>query len=84
MKKKLWLAAGVLLALALLAGALLFNSPYVRTIRVGRHQKVIAFIRHPEEHPDWVVEPGSRCGEAPFVFPTRGFIGYLWNDSFKL
>ena len=84
MKKKLWLAAGILVALGVLAGAALFNSPYVRTIRMGRHQKVMAFIRNSQEHQDWVIEPGSKCREAPFIFPTRGFTGYLWNDSFKL
>jgi hypothetical protein len=27
---------------------------------------------------------GSQCGPAPFHFPTDGFIGFLWGDSFRL
>lgn len=26
---------------------------------------------------------GSRCGSAPFLFPTDGFVGFLWGDSFR-
>ena len=26
---------------------------------------------------------GERCGNAPFVFPTQGFVGFLWGDSFR-
>jgi len=29
------------------------------------------------------VQAGQRCGEAPFLLPTSGFIGYLWDDSFR-
>jgi murein DD-endopeptidase MepM/ murein hydrolase activator NlpD len=25
----------------------------------------------------------QRCGDAPFLMPTRGYIGYLWDDSFR-
>jgi murein DD-endopeptidase MepM/ murein hydrolase activator NlpD len=38
---------------------------------------------HSSEHPDWALAAGTRCGEAPFQMPTRGFIGYLWDDSFQ-
>ncbi len=47
-----------------------------------RHQQVWEWLRHPEAHPDWAVQAGERCGEAPFWMPTDGFIGYLWDDSF--
>ena len=26
----------------------------------------------------------SRCGDAPFILPTSGLIGFLWDDSFRL
>jgi len=45
---------------------------------------VIPFIRNAEAHQDWVVEALSSCNGAPFVIPTRGLIGYLWNDAFKI
>lgn len=50
----------------------------------GRNRMVINFLRNPELHPDYRVEALTRCGEAPFLFPSDGFIGYLWDDSFKL
>ncbi len=31
-----------------------------------------------------MVQAGERCGDAPFVIPTDGFIGYLWDDSFRI
>ncbi len=36
-----------------------------------------------QAHPEWAVRAGERCGEAPFLLPTNGFIGYLWGDSFR-
>jgi peptidoglycan LD-endopeptidase LytH len=40
--------------------------------------------RNPAAHPDWKLAAGSQCGPAPFLFPTDGFAGFLWGDSFGL
>ena len=51
-----------------------------------RTPNVMEFIRNPQDHPDWMVKAGAQCGgpgHAPFVFPTDGFIGYLWGDTFE-
>lgn len=26
---------------------------------------------------------GTRCGDAPFIFPTDGLAGFIWDDSFR-
>jgi len=26
---------------------------------------------------------GTQCGSAPFIFPTDGFVGFLWGDSMR-
>ncbi len=49
----------------------------------ARSQRVMEFIRHPEAHRDWMVRAGQRCGNAPFQLPTDGYIGFLWDDSWK-
>jgi murein DD-endopeptidase MepM/ murein hydrolase activator NlpD len=51
-----------------------------RPVRVVR---VVEWIRNPEAHPDWAVAEKARCGEAPFIQPTSGYIGFLWGDSFR-
>lgn len=38
---------------------------------------------NPDSHPDWKLTAGSQCGSAPFIFPTDGFVGFLWADSFR-
>lgn len=48
-----------------------------------RTRKVINFIRNPEKYQDRIMPARSRCGDAPFVFPTEGMIGFIWGDSFK-
>jgi murein DD-endopeptidase MepM/ murein hydrolase activator NlpD len=48
-------------------------------VRVG---KFYEWMRDPGSHPDWKLTAGSRCGAAPFVFPTDGFAGFLWGDPF--
>jgi murein DD-endopeptidase MepM/ murein hydrolase activator NlpD len=52
---------------------------------LGRSARVVEWIRNPAAHPDWAVRAGTRCGpDVPFIFPTDGFIGYLWDDKFKI
>ena len=42
------------------------------------------WMRNPASRPDWKLTAGTRCGSAPFLFPTDGFAGFLWGDSFGL
>jgi len=63
-----------------LAGLFLVVSTYVG----GRNKMVFSYIRNPEQYPDYEVEALTQCGDAPFLLPSSGFIGYLWDDSFKL
>ena len=41
------------------------------------------WIRHAENHPEWAVQTGDRCNDAPFSMPASGYIGFLWDDSFR-
>ena len=54
-----------------------------RTYLGGRNKMVIDYIHNPAQHPEYEVEALTRCGDAPFLLPSKGFIGYLWGDSFK-
>jgi murein DD-endopeptidase MepM/ murein hydrolase activator NlpD len=54
---------------------------YIRT--GGRATQVIATIRDRRAHPEWKISAGSYCNEAPFSLPTNGFIGFIWDDSFR-
>ena len=56
-----------------------------RTYRSGnaRAIRVFAWIKDPASRPDLVIAAGSKCGSAPFVFPTIGMVGFIWDDSFQ-
>ncbi len=41
-----------------------------------------AFLSDPASQANLVIKAGTRCGEAPFMFPTDGIVGFLWDDSF--
>ena len=71
----------VTLALLLLVGAILYLS---NAFSARRSARVVAFIRAPQKHTDWVIPARIRCGDAPFLVPTSGYIGYLWGDHFQL
>ena len=38
-------------------------------------------MNDPALHTDWKLLAGSQCGSAPFLFPTNGFVGFLWGDE---
>jgi len=48
-----------------------------RSVRLGE------FLRDPDAHADWFLPAGARCASAPFQMPVRGYIGFLWGDSFR-
>ena len=68
--------------LVLVIVALYFAYPWLRT-RSGRTWRLWEWFRDPQAHAEWAVQAGERCGEAPFVMPTDGYIGFLWGDSFR-
>ncbi len=42
------------------------------------------FLTDPAKNQEYVIKAGTRCGNAPFLFPSTGMTGYLWDDSFKV
>jgi hypothetical protein len=57
---------------------------YLYRPNAARVNKFRQWMRDPAAHPDWKLSAGSQCGTAPFLFPTDGFAGFLWGDSFGL
>ncbi len=82
MAKKKWILASAIVVILAAAGAFAvyryYLSPSTRT------RKVIEFIRNPENSSEPQFEALSRCGDAPFVMPTSGLIGFIWGDSFRI
>ncbi|HMD89460.1 MAG TPA: M23 family metallopeptidase [Anaerolineaceae bacterium] len=76
-------------SLKIFAGALIVGGLvtayyfYRRTSDSPRSPKVEAWLRAPQDHPGWAIQALQRCGNAPFILPTSGFIGYLWGDTFQ-
>ncbi len=78
MKKRL--IFGVLIVGAIIGGYIIYRSMH----GIGRRSaQMLQWIRNPQEHPEWVIQAGMRCGDAPFIFPTTGMPGFLWDDSFR-
>lgn len=61
-------------------GYLLFKTYFSQG---SRAVKVMAFLNDPESYQDLVIQNHSNCGDSPFIMPTTGMIGFLWDDSFR-
>ena len=70
------IAVGVLIGLAVYVYLQLRTS-------AARSPIVMAYIKDPAAHADLVTKAGTRCGNAPFLFPSTGLPGYLWGDLFE-
>ena len=81
MSTKLRLILGGSIILVAASGYLAYRlfAPAMR-----RSTNVMSWIRDPQAHSDWAIQAGQRCVGAPFILPTNGFIGYLWDDPFKI
>lgn len=71
------LTAVILLPLLLLLTLYTFR----RQLAGPRIPRIGPWFANPVAHADWQVEIGSRCGNAPMIFPTTGFIGVGWGDG---
>ncbi len=75
------LAGRILLAVLVIGGLGALYYWFTRPAS-ARDARVTEWIRSPKTHPEWKIPAGTRCSAAPFIFPTTGYIGYLWADSF--
>lgn len=73
----------VILVVGVLAGLGIYFYRNVRPV-VAQGARLRDWFRNPDAHPDWRLRAGTRCGDAPFLFPTDGYIGFLWDDSFRV
>lgn len=74
------LSLSALIVLLLVLGYFL-----ARSLRptAGRLARLRAYWAEPAAHAEWAIEAGARCGQAPFLLPTSGLVGFLWGDSFR-
>ncbi len=76
-----WALAGLALLVAgATAAAYLAYRGFSPT--AGRLTRLSRYWDDPAGHSAWAIEAGQRCGQAPFVMPTSGLVGFYWGDSF--
>lgn len=76
-KKFIFLA---LLVAITAAGIYIYNAYIDRSS--PRTDKTLAWFRNQSSLSEYWMKTGTRCNDAPFIFPTDGFVGFIWDDSF--
>jgi hypothetical protein len=52
--------------------------------RSGSHfMRLRQFLADPEKYSNWSLSAGSRCGNAPFLIPTDGFVAFFWGERYQ-
>ena len=78
-----WVLGAAAVLIVLIAAVLfLFSQGY--SLNIARTRNVLAWLRDPGSHRNWNIQAGQSCEGAPFIMPTSGFIGFLWDDSFRI
>jgi hypothetical protein len=80
MDKRFLIASIIVVACLAAAGA----GYYLYRPNTARMLAFRAWMNNPASHSDWKLSAGTQCSSAPFHFPTDGFVGFLWGDSFRL
>jgi len=70
----------VLVAIAALGTYLYFNFRRTSSVRTAQ---TYDWFRDTSSRPELMMSAGTRCNNAPFIFPTNGLIGFIWDDSFQ-
>ena len=71
----------LLFIVVLLTGSIYYY--YTNRRGSARTLQVFDWFRDTTSRPDLMMSAGARCGDAPFIFPTDGLIGFIWDDSFR-
>jgi hypothetical protein len=79
MSKKILLLA--ILVMMVAAAVYLYFNLHPATVRTT---KVFNWFKNQASHPEWRMHAGATCGTAPFIFPTNGMVGFIWDDSFRM
>jgi hypothetical protein len=74
---------GLILIPILILGVAVYFALRIFRPSAGRIVRLREYWSDPQEHDDWVIAAGERCGDAPFLLPTDGYIGFVWGDSFR-
>ena len=77
-KRVLFVSIMIVMILAAIGTAI-----YIYRPNAARLISFRAWMKDPASHSNWKLVAGSQCGTAPFLFPTDGFVGFLWGDSFR-
>ena len=75
-------ALAVLAVISMVAGYFIFRARGAGGLT--NPSRLALWLRDPDAHSAWNVPAGQRCGDAPFIFPTQGFVGFVWDDSFRI
>ncbi|MGB2964718.1 MAG: M23 family metallopeptidase [Anaerolineales bacterium] len=76
-----WVLIPLLIIFIVTAGFILFQMIRGNSTR---NTRLISWLRNPLKNQDWSMAALTRCElSTPFLFPTEGYIGYLWDDSFR-
>jgi len=73
----------LVLILGVLAGTAYYIIATLRNTTI-RGRAVSRWISNQTDYPELMILAGSRCGAAPFIFPTDGVAGFVWGDIFRL
>ena len=78
-KRRIGLGLSILAVIAMIVGYSIFRRVRPSAIRL---QRLRQFWVDPAAHTEWMIHAGEQCGDAPFIMPTDGLIGFFWGDSF--
>jgi hypothetical protein len=70
---------GLILGIGAFAAYRLYR--WYRNSGTGSNNYIVEWLTDPASHEVLKSEAFSRCPNAPFILPTEGFIGLLWNDA---
>ncbi|NIM94566.1 MAG: peptidoglycan DD-metalloendopeptidase family protein [Anaerolineales bacterium] len=48
----------------------------------GHFIRLRQYWEDPEKQEIWGLRAGERCGDAPFLIPTDGFVAFFWGDRY--
>jgi hypothetical protein len=79
-RSNLWLVISIIVVILMVVGYWLYRE-YGRTSL--HFMRLRQFWEDPQKYSEWGLSAGDRCGNAPFLIPTDGFVAFFWGDRYR-
>ena len=83
-RRAIFWTLGILVVVGAIGAFAAYKLFFSGSSRSARWLEYWSWLQNPDMAAEIAIEPGTRCDDSAFAFPTRGVIFGLWDESYRV